>query len=173
MLLSGSEQSLLASRLQRRVLLIGDRLGSLWRGKMTASDRLHRSDSSIFQRIDGIPGWIVLHGNELIVAKIRELTINSRVVYLACTGFMPSRDIRDVDKTNFIDVIDEFLNQITEPALLMIEVIKDLHIRPANLPNDLESVDYGLKKDRGILERINRFNYDLNMIVRGEICSAL
>ena len=86
---------------------------------------------------------------------------------------MPARNIRDVNKPDLIDVTGEFFDQITEPALLMIEVIKNLHIRPAHLPNDFESVGYCLKKDRGILKRINRFNYDLDMIVGGEICSAL
>ena len=120
--------------------------GSIWRRKTTSLHRLRDFGSSILERIDGIAGWIVFHGNKPVVAKIRKFTINSRVVYLASTWFVPSRDIGDVNKPDLIDVVDEFLNQITEPALLMIEVIQDLHIRPADLPNDLESVGYGLQE---------------------------
>ena len=55
----------------------------------------------------------------------------------------------------------------------MIEVIKNLHVRPADLLNDLESIGYGLKKDRGIFERIDLLDYVLIMVIGGEICSAL
>ena len=79
---------------------------SIWHGKTSASDSLRDFNASILERIDGISGWIEFHGNEPVIAKIREVTINCRVVYLACAGFVASRNIGDVNQPDLIDVID-------------------------------------------------------------------
>jgi hypothetical protein len=86
---------------------------------------------------------------------------------------MTARNICYVNESNPIKVLFQLLNQVTEGALLMIKIAQHLDTLTSHLPDYFESLGDRSELNRRILQRINRLDHELKIIVGSQIGSAL
>src|SRR5216683_2950274 len=124
-----------------------------------SSKQIPRLVPSPAQSIYDVAGRIELHADRSPVVQICQLAVNIEVVNLTRAWFMSPRNIRNMNQSSLSDILLELFYQISELALLMIDVIEHPDIGAVDRRGDFKRLSHTIQIDRGILNPVDRFNH--------------
>src|SRR5580698_1215150 len=111
------------------------------------------------QRFHDFTRGVELHGDLTLVFQLPEFAVNIKVVDLPGARFMPSGHVRDMYQSNLSNVALELFDQISERALLVVDVVKDPDVGAAHSVRNLKGFGDAIQVDGWALQPVDRFDH--------------